>query len=246
MNQPDKKNPLGFCIVIPTINRLDLLFPSLLMYATQLPEVEILIYDNGKQYIQEKIHGLRNIRRWANAYKGLDNITVYGGHGDNIGVAASWNFLCQKAFERGYNYVVVLNDDIYLHLEMYDYWCIINRMFIDQTDFLSCVEKFERAAFVLSSKCYDVVGQFDDNFYPAYYEDSEYLYRLKLAKGRGRIDYGIAPLLNPHVFRRSSTILAQKEESIVSSESKERNKKYYILKWGGDVGEEKFIDCFGG
>lgn len=237
-----KSGNLSFCITIPTINRVDLLLPSLLMYAINMPDTPILIYDNGKQGIEDILDLCYNSFGLGNFYKGIPNIRVFGGVGENIGVAASWNFLCQQAFEK-HSHVLMLNDDIFLNVDEYDLICTINRMANDFTDFICCEDAFDRSAFIISKNCFDIVGQFDDNFYPAYYEDVDYLRRVDLAKKKLIIDYKISPMLNPQIFRRSSSII--KDGSIVRQENKEINRKYYIVKWGGDVGEEKYSVPFG-
>ena len=234
-----------FCIAIPTINRFDLLLPSLLMYSMDMPNTEVIIYDNGKQFISDKINGIRNVRGCHNAYKAVNNITVLGGTGDNAGVAGSWNIMCAKAFEK-YDYVLVLNDDIYFQSSEFDVNGIINYMSNASIDFFCCEEKYDRAVFLMSKKCFNVVGSFDSNFAPAYYEDNDYLYRLKLAKMRGKIDYGFVPSLNPTLFRRSSSLLKHPDMLVKDgNDYRENNKKYYILKWGGEVGSEKYLHPFG-
>ena len=233
-----------FCIVIPTINRIDLLIPSLLMYVTDMPNVDIFIYDNGNQFIKERLQQLRQVRGMWNQYKGIKNIEVFGGTGENIGVAGAWNFLCNKAFEH-YRHVLVLNDDVYLHTNEYDLNGLVAYMNGNKVDFFGCEPKYDWSAFMISKRCFDVVGQFDDNFMPAYFEDNDYMYRMSLLLGKMILKFDFIPTLNPTIFRRSSSIM--KSDSLLESINavKVKNFEYYKLKWGGGIGHETYRYPFG-
>lgn len=234
--------PNKYCICIPTFNRVDLLLPALLFYAVDLPTTEIYVYDNGRQNIADKINGLGNTRGLHTAYEGLTNVTVLGGDGKNIGVAGAWNVLCEKAFEK-YNYALVLNDDIYLKSSEYELNSLVgDYMSNNNVDFFSCEKKFDWSAFIISKKCFSTVGAFDDNFVPAYLEDCDYLYRMSLYAKVGLVKYDCVPALNPTIFRRSSTL--ERDPHLIK-DYKEANMRYYVKKWGGGVGEEKYTEKFG-
>ena len=235
------QDPNKYCICIPTLNRIDLLLPALLFYAIDLPTTEIFIYDNGAQNISDKINGLGTIRHLRGAYEGLSNITVLGGNGKNIGVAGAWNVLCEKAFEK-YNYALVLNDDIYLKSNEFELNSITDWMSNNNVDFFSCEKQFDWSVFLITKRCFKTVGIFDDNLFPAYLEDCDYLYRMSLYAKSGMIKYDCVPSLNPTLFRRSSTL---EEEPNLMTEYRNNNLRYYEKKWGGGVGEEKYTEKFG-
>ena len=88
---------MDICILIPTINRKDLLDEALEEYAKCYPTIEKFIVDNGKQGI-----------------KCLDDYTWIFEQEANLGVAGSWNYLVKKAIEKGYEYFLILNDDVIL------------------------------------------------------------------------------------------------------------------------------------
>ena len=220
-------------IVIPTINRVDYLIPALMMYSVECSDTNIYVFDNGDQKIASKLF-------WIKKAIGTSlNIRVFRDKGNkNIGVAASWNVLCKLAFKEC-DYALVLNDDVYLNVTDEDLNLLVDGMRHDSIDFLRCEERYDMSAFIISKKCFEVVGPFDDGFTPAYYEDSDYLYRLSLRSCE--IKYHSASILNPQIFRRSSSLL--KDGSIIGN-SQELNKRLYIQKWGGDVGEEKYLVPF--
>ena len=60
------------------------------------------------------------------------------------------------------------------------------------------------------------------------------------------LSYSFVPALNPTVFRKSSSM--QKDEDLAEQihQFNATNRKYYELKWGGEVGKEIYQNPFGG
>ena len=77
------------------------------------------------------------------------------------------------------------------------------------------------------------IGRFDEDFYPAYYEDSDYIYRMNLAGITQTIDKS----LNAEIFRISSSY--EKASDLVNT-AMQMNRERYIQKWGGLPLLEKF------
>jgi hypothetical protein len=200
-----------YAIGIPTLNRIDLLYPAMLYYEIDFPNTEKFIVDNGNQDLG-----------WN-----LDKVSATIIENEkNVGVAASWNQLCKAIFKE-HEYALILNDDIYLgrqewSLNSFFTWLEINPI----ADFF--VGPKDWCAFLISKKCYKQVGDFDERFLPAYYEDNDYAMRMKLMGKK----IEIVPFLDPSVFRASESM--KKDSEIKGEESK----KKYIEKWGGLPGEE--------
>lgn len=206
-----------FAIGIPTINRYDLLQEALNKYSSDFPNTYIFILDNGRQ----------GISRLEN------NIQVMGGHGMNMGVAASWNILLQHIFVTGHTHALILNDDIYLGKKEQDIQKAIQ-------DDISCdlfvSFSYGMCSFIMPKQTVEDVGMFDVNIFPAYYEDNDMMYRIKLSAGR------IAKVveLDPFIFRRSKSI--EKEPKL--NQQYLKNRDYYVEKWGGSPDEEKYTIPF--
>jgi GT2 family glycosyltransferase len=83
---------------------------------------------------------------------------------------------------------------------------------------------------------YDKVGPFDEKYYPAYYEDTDYTYRLQLA-GMSKLD---TEFLKPEVFRTSKS--GEKDKNLYNRIFECR--KHYESKWGGAPSEEKYTTPF--
>lgn len=202
-----------FGIGIPTLNRYDLLKPTLERYASDFPGVGIFIVDNGRQGIESR-NGVRIIRP-----------------NRNIGVAASWNLMCELIFRR-HPVAIMLNDDVY--------WgqtkgAVIEELMTSGEGFIASERGW--CNFAIRRETWKKVGKFDERFYPAYYEDNDYGYRMLYLHG---VSYKISPLFTPIEYRVSQTI--EKDPSV--NKNFERNKRYYIRKWGGEPGQEKFNTPF--
>jgi GT2 family glycosyltransferase len=198
---------MKFAIGIPTLNRADLLLPSLKMYSKDFKE-KIYVIDNGNQGIQS-----------------FANIEVINNE-KNIGVAASWNVLCDKIFENC-DYALILNDDIYLRKTSLEIEMLIN---IKGNYFIRATPDW--CAFIISKKIYKKVGRFDECFFPAYYEDSSYEYRMKL----NGVTMVQAPALNPFIYNNCKTM----EKMPELQELGKSNKQLYIKMWGGEPKKETF------
>jgi GT2 family glycosyltransferase len=204
-----------FAIGIPTYNRLDLLHPALLFYLRDFPTTKIFVVDNGKQGVKDKIKH--------------QNLVVIENE-KNIGVAGSWNMLCDEIY-KDHDYAIILNDDIYFGRKDYE---VDNLLSNFKKDFYVTMQDW--CVFIIPKKTYKQVGKFDHEFYPAYYEDNDYHYRMKLL---GKSFFEI-PFLNPFLYQASQTI--DKEPSL--RKFVEDNKQRFIKKWGGVPTKETFKKPF--
>jgi len=205
---------LKFAIGIPTLNRVDLLLPSLMKYSFDFKDVDIYIIDNGNQNLSfiETIYPFFHVQEVPN----------------NIGVAGSWNMLCNLIF-KNYDNALIINDDVYLGYGT----DVVNDVIIEYP--YSFIQSFASwSVFLISKHMYDYIGNFDETFYPAYYEDSDYIYRMKL-KG---IRHNVSDKLNPQVLRISMT--QEKNPELVNN-SMRANRLRYIEKWGNSPLLETFL-----
>jgi hypothetical protein len=190
-----------FSIGIPTLNRADLLNPSLQKYQRDFKGIDIHIIDNGQQ----------ELLKTENTHIHKEDF--------NLGVAASWNKLCRIIFQKN-DWALLINDDIYLGYTPNTVNAAIlkSRVGIVQS-------AFNWSVILISKKLYEKVGEFDETFFPAYYEDSDYMYRLQMLRLRHEVDLS----LNPLVVLQSQTYY--KAPELVNKAMKE-NRLRYIEKWG--------------
>lgn len=84
------------------------------------------------------------------------------------------------------------------------------------------------------------VGLFDENFYPAYYEDLDHFQRVRLsgAKAVGVPDFkfvhGEAPYWGSSTLKSDPAL--ERKFAIITGNLRD----YFVRKWGGEPGKEKF------
>jgi GT2 family glycosyltransferase len=193
-----------FSIGIPTLNRADLLLPSIEKYLKDFKDIDIHIIDNGNQ-------GLNHLE---------ENVQVYvHNQKENIGVAASWNKLCKLIFAKQ-DWALIINDDVYL-----GYGNTRVNMCIEMSEVGLVQSELNWSVILINKDLYEYIGEFDEGFFPAYYEDSDYMYRLKL----NGLQHEVNNKLNPKDARVSQTY--EKAPDLVNL-SMRYNRQRYIDKWG--------------
>jgi GT2 family glycosyltransferase len=144
----------------------------------------------------------------------------------NIGVAASWNYCIKNTTEMRF----ILNDDLLFYKDTLSK--MIDFIKADSTGIMWCpIHNAGNAfsCFAISDKCIEEIGYFDENFYPAYYEDCDYARRL-LLKGRE-----ITSITDCAYIHKGSQTLARFTDEEMDDHYKTfvANRDYYALKWGG-------------
>lgn len=210
MNQDFK-----FIVAIPTINRADLLNEALEKYFEDFKDTHIAICDNGKQNIITR----------------EENFMIYRPE-ENLGVAKSWNMLMDYADKINATHVLVLNDDIYLGKTEHE----INMLIRNNVD-IDFINSFHNwCSYILKVDAWKKAGKFDEEFFPAYFEDNSFDYKMTLIGAKKHW----TSFLDPLVYRNSMTIA--KEPSL--NNRFQQNRELYIEMWGGLPSEEKYSTKF--
>jgi GT2 family glycosyltransferase len=184
-------------------------------------------------------------------------------------LARAWNKGIRRAFQEGARYVVVANLDLVFHPNCLDnlvvcaeenpaalLWCASR--WSDPTTFARArieprvVSEVDWSCYMLDRRLFEMVGEFDERFEPAYLEDEDMVYRLGLIGGqslvsraalmlhqeagtiRGFLDAPLETL--PH----SVAFLKELRKKITANDER------YIAKWGGRYGTERFTMPFDG
>jgi GT2 family glycosyltransferase len=202
-------------VVIPTINRADLLNDALAKYFEDFKDTHIAICDNGNQDILTR----------------EENFMIYRPQ-QNLGVAGSWNMLMDYADKTGATHVLILNDDIYLGKNENEIKYLIKHNY--NFDFINSFQNW--CSFILTVSIWKQAGKFDEEFFPAYYEDNSFDYKMSLIQARKTW----TSFLDPILYRNSMTIA--KDPALNSRFM--QNRQMYIDMWGGLPTEEKFTTKF--
>jgi GT2 family glycosyltransferase len=227
-------------ICIPTLNRghdrLQALLETVLRDDNDMLPSKIIIMDNGKQFpnaidvsdFEDKDPELLAI---LTAPEQVILVTAKL----NLGVSASWNwFLNNVPMEHGA--MVISNDDVTFHKETL-------RMLYEEiqkpdNNFVLPLDVW--ALFAISEKLHKEINGFDENFYPAYFEDNDFHYRMKL-KG-----YDITLVTDISLGHENSSTLAAFNENQMNIHHLcfRKNRSYYTDKWGGPPTHEKYTTPF--
>lgn len=176
---------------------------------------------------------------------------IYNNWDFNHGVAKAWNDGLRIAMKRNIGNVLIVNDDITFEpgtiskmmnsmytqpfvsaLNKRDFTPATTESYDDEPDF-SC--------FMVHPKQFtNRLGFFDENFYPAYFEDNDMGYRMRLAGWLANTRRLDAP-----VFHKGSVTQNWDGGMTVSSPQFEKNRLYYRTKWGGVPGQEQYKTPFG-
>src|SRR5690606_3352243 len=90
--------------------------------------------------------------------------------------------------------------------------------------------------FLITKKCLELIGPFDENFWPAYYEDNDYVKRMRLAG----YDHICVP--GCHYWHEGSGTVKAKSARELQEHNKnfKKSSAYYVRKWGGLPYQEKY------
>lgn len=155
---------------------------------------------------------------------------------DNIGVGPAWNMGLLHAAQLQIDYAVVVNDDVVFEPGVIRQMCAnLNKGY----DLVSPQNiTGEQHPDGLNFWCFGVkpaeflrkFGTFDENFAPAYYEDDDMARRIRLKGGK------ILTLQDRIYHEVRGSDMGQEWVDAVY----EKNQAYYIEKWGGLPGQERF------
>jgi GT2 family glycosyltransferase len=220
--------PVTLCV--PTYSRYDLCDQLLHSAASgdAVPDAFVVL-DNGGAFrpsleVRARLNGsLRLVRP-----------------GRNLGVAASWNWFMLNVP----GWLLICNDDVRLDASTLTTLLSASAAHADEL-LLYPMGRGGKAnilsVFLTDRRLADAVGYFDEAFHPAYFEDDDYLYRMKLRGLRPM------PVTGCGYFHHCSATL--KSMSPVEAWAHEENftalRRYYVAKWGGEPGAERFTVAFG-
>lgn len=213
-------------VCIPTLNqyeRLDKLIMSI-ENGTMKPEKYIII-NNG-------------IGKVSALYTDKKEIIIPG---YNMGCSASWNYFLKTYPD---DICLIVNDDLEFYPDTLEK--IINTYNQKKEDkdiglfFPDHGAHSIFSCFIVSKSCVERVGYFDEEFYPAYYEDNDYVRRFDMQKMK------VCSAENcGYIHHKSSTISAYTAEQHRNhSQTFNKNADYYARKWGGPPHHETFMTPF--
>jgi hypothetical protein len=152
----------------------------------------------------------------------------------NLGVAASWNRFFVLAREFGYSHVALMSQGVILDggterlAELVD----------EFADWRGLLTDFAYRCIVFGVKVWEQVGGFNEDYWPGYYEDSEFTRLLFLA---GLHSPGNPmPKVGRDLLDGTATEAAALTGGLIDPACYGRNGALYRERWGGDPFKESF------
>lgn len=195
-------------LIVPVLNRYDLLHKML--ESIDYPVRDLLIIDNGKELGGNLT--FRNQHVWSVNVLSLPS---------NLGVAASWN-LGIKLFPHDNRWTFSSNDVVYQPGALK----VLSTARESSLTLSQGAPHFH--TFAVGEDVVKRVGLFDERFYPAYYEDSDFLRRCQLAG----VPVVRLPVNANHA--NSSTLKSEPQFQRRNSETFPINQKLFARKSAGD------------
>lgn len=157
---------------------------------------------------------------------------------DNWGVAKSWNWGINAVLADGLQYALVLNDDIRLNQPRAFVEALVQSLKLpdvvlssgrpeDASPQIPQWDLPHMGAFMVDHRLFDLVGPFDELFWPAYFEDDDMRHRIKLQALRT-----FSPLHATYFHWRSSTIKELPKMRLLNKIYFKKNRQRFFDKWG--------------
>ena len=258
VEEPQVKHPLA---IVPVMNLWEEYTLPMLRSLTSPRPLSLLVIDNGSDGSAGRVPEVADRFAAANAIR----------NEGNRGVAASWNQGVRWGLANGYEHFLILNNDLIVHpqavenlVRAFERPDVYLASMYDAGDEITQPEELPRlrlaplshppapnfSAFLIGTKTLEAMtaagdplgGFFDEGFYPAYFEDNDYYYRLKLYLGEAAA-IATTDALCYHYCGR--TQYQSPDAPVVPHDRYEENCVYYVKKWGGKPGEERFRSPFG-
>lgn len=170
--------------------------------------------------------------------KGIDKkLDYYFGDKVHIGCGAGWNKIMNYCFnEKGFDTLIMVGSDTEMKPNFIEdiIWDFEERKLEFATHTL-----FSFTCWMMTKNCFEKIGYWDENFFPAYHEDCDYDYRRKLAN----INFSIVGHFNYDFFNHygSATIKTNPDFEQRNHKTFVMNVEYYKYKWGGLPCQETYL-----
>lgn len=172
------------------------------------------------------------------------NVRLYD-YRTNRGLAKSWNQGIIAAQELAADVTIIANDDV--QMDRNDLRVLARAAYENPEAGLIVCEGYnqgnwqilQHVIFAINPIALATVGFYDEQFVPIYFEDCDYSRRLALA---GVPIHNAGPTGIQH--ESSASINTVPALSAQNQQTFPANHRYYVEKWGGEPGQERFLTPF--
>lgn len=161
--------------------------------------------------------------------------------GENLGCARSWNTFAKTLLFNDDTALLLVGDDVLFRADTIG--AMVDAMETQDADFVTA-EPGGFSCFMVRHRLFQKIGYFDEQFWPAYYEDNDFHRRMQLS---GVCKEVLVSARYDHVNKGSQTYASfNAVERMEHNKRFETNRARYVSKWGGLPHEEKFNEPYNG
>lgn len=216
---------------VPALNRGDLLRRCI--ESIDLPIEHLFVINNGED------QGVAETARLIET-RGLRNSALFGNirveRHKRLGVAPSWNrFITQSPGP----WFIAAND-----IQLMPGALALADKVVHTTPDASVICADGYNIFMMTPLGVEKVGLFDENFYPAYFEDVDHFRRVRLSGAKAVNVPGFTFIHGEAPHWGSSTINSDPEMASKNKVTFANLREYYVRKWGGPPAGETFKTPF--
>jgi len=224
---------LNYTLVIPILNKPEYLIQLIhSIPKEEIPE-RVLIINNGEEAIYDILKlQIADILTYWNDWKDVD--VYYESFGYNLGVAKSWNVATDISKAP---WLISNFDMLFSKGAIKKFINALEENDIVTLDWGYCL-------FACKPSLFEKVGKFDENFFPAYVEDTDFDRRVSLCADVKKFVFSARELGVQHGGCKTAEGHENKPLGDFLHMCRGFNKSYYSEKWGGILGEEKFNSPF--
>lgn len=195
---------------------------------------------------------------WEECIRSL--VDTYEMNSEN-NLSLAWNKGISTFLDEGYSHVLIINLDLMLHPLLLERLVIFSHNEPDAVIWSASevttpeelvTESYEYvitegahfSCFLVTNSLFQKVGEFDTGFFPAYHEDADMSYRIKLA-GEKAVSLSSARFYHSGQGTLRAILNAKDEElALAIRVSMNESMDRYTEKWGGLPGREQFLAPF--
>ena len=208
-----------YLLATSAFSNCDLLYNCIKSWPERSDSIDKVVFLDGKNWEAD----FKDILQEDKIGRYVD---YYFSANEHVGASGGWNKILEYGFVKNdYDVVIIMGADTEMKEGFFD--LLIKEWEENNPDF-SCCMGFN--CITMTRKCFDTVGTFDENFFPAYFEDNDYDRRVRLAKETILYkNVGDETLLEHY---GSSTIRRDSFFNTANGKTFSMNQKYNIAKWG--------------
>ena len=159
---------------------------------------------------------------------------------ENIGIGRSWNIGLRQVETGRCDYILIFSASVIFHKPIEYFLEKVWNQEQKEKKFTYAMNRTYKHCFITTRLGVEKMKYYDENFYPSYYEDTDYCYRSAI--------FGYDKKGMVHIFENQWVVSIKRSLALETEKrllrhyelNSSRMRNYYIKKWGGLQSSEKY------